>query len=173
MVILGLIHRTKLVWINGNELWSKTFFSVCIWPKSWVWNIFIPDKLRLFGYVMIFIIYLSGRKLKEKQEILTNLHEKAKNKADQLNVGGGISIWPEMENMRLSKSETIYLSISCIFLIITTSFLFLKLHGKFLLFGSSLNDCVGEWCLKYINETRSHFYYVHLLTFFPNFKHTC
>ncbi|XP_074660716.1 uncharacterized protein LOC141913154 [Tubulanus polymorphus] len=73
-----------------------------------------------------------GSRLKEKQKILTQKHQEAKGKLDAVNVGGGISLWPEMENMRLTKQEVVNLMAVCLLLLLATISLFQWLHGELL-----------------------------------------
>jgi hypothetical protein len=59
--------------------------------------------------------------------------------ADGASVGGGISIWPEMDNMRLTKQEVINLSSLCVVLMLLVAFFFVQLHGRFVVFTRSQN----------------------------------
>ncbi|CAH1795945.1 unnamed protein product [Owenia fusiformis] len=68
-------------------------------------------------------------KLRETQQILTEKHQEAKNQADKLNIGGGVSLWPGMENMRLTKRETAQLIVACVFMLTAVLALFQFLHG--------------------------------------------
>ncbi|XP_064650433.1 uncharacterized protein LOC135501919 isoform X2 [Lineus longissimus] len=84
-----------------------------------------------------------GRGLKEKQKLLAQKHQEAKSKVntDGANVGGGISIWPEMDNMRLTKQEVINLTSLCVLLMLLVVFFFVQLHGKLM---SSLDEFATE-----------------------------
>ncbi|XP_070542823.1 uncharacterized protein [Ptychodera flava] len=70
-----------------------------------------------------------GRAL-QKQKILERKHHEAKSKVEKLNVGGGVSIWPEMDNMRLVKSEVYLLFGVSVALVISVCSLFRVLHGE-------------------------------------------
>lgn len=61
--------------------------------------------------------------------MLMKKHEDARKQADKLNVGGGVTLWPEMEDMRLSQGEIIRLSLGCVGLLLVTLATFSKLHG--------------------------------------------
>ena len=78
---------------------------------------------------MLCMLHIPGRRLKDKQQALERMHKQAKANSDQLSVGGGVSIWPEMTNMRLDKTETGYLVFTCIGLTVTVLLLFNKIHG--------------------------------------------
>ena len=57
-------------------------------------------------------------------------HEEARSKAVKSGVGGGISIWPEMDNMRLSAKDAYYLALSSVSLTVCAVYAFYILHGK-------------------------------------------
>ncbi|XP_060581681.1 uncharacterized protein LOC132738238 [Ruditapes philippinarum] len=71
-----------------------------------------------------------GRLLKEKQTILVRKHEETRRKVDSLNVGGGVSMWPEMDSMRMSKEEIYKLSGFCLIMVIVVIAIFIGLHGS-------------------------------------------
>jgi len=48
---------------------------------------------------------------------------------DSLNVGGGVCIWPEMVNMRMSWEDVYYLTAGCVLLCACVVAVFLYLHG--------------------------------------------
>ncbi|KAI0226029.1 hypothetical protein LSAT2_023277 [Lamellibrachia satsuma] len=73
-----------------------------------------------------------GTVLKEKQQQLTRMHQDAKSRSDRLNIGGGVTIWPEMDNMRLSRREILSLILICCGLVVMTTVTFRKIHGKLL-----------------------------------------
>ena len=54
---------------------------------------------------------------------------------DSLNVGGGVSLWPEMDSMRMSTEEIYKLSGFCLLLVVTVLAVFIGLHGKILCGG--------------------------------------
>ncbi|XP_070212914.1 uncharacterized protein [Littorina saxatilis] len=71
-----------------------------------------------------------GLALKEKQKELMVKHEQIRQNSDKLNVGGGVTLWPNMNQMRLSRKEIIVLIITCFLLMGLTGWLFLFLHGE-------------------------------------------
>uniref|UniRef100_UPI00398F4919 uncharacterized protein n=1 Tax=Pristiophorus japonicus TaxID=55135 RepID=UPI00398F4919 len=71
--------------------------------------------------------------LQQKQKILQEKHLKAKSSVDKIPVGGGISLWPEMDNMRLTKGEVIVLTMSSLLLCFAVIILFEYLHGPLLM----------------------------------------
>ncbi|XP_045215539.2 uncharacterized protein LOC123565825 [Mercenaria mercenaria] len=71
-----------------------------------------------------------GRLLKEKQTILVKKHEETRRKVDSLNVGGGVSMWPEMDSMRMSREEIYRLSGFCLLLVSIVAAVFALLHGS-------------------------------------------
>ncbi|KAL4227589.1 hypothetical protein ACF0H5_013032 [Mactra antiquata] len=71
-----------------------------------------------------------GRLLKEKQSLLVRKHEETRRKVDSLNIGGGVSIWPEMDSMRLTMKDVKHLILGCVILIAVTVASFLAVHGQ-------------------------------------------
>ncbi|KAH3859639.1 hypothetical protein DPMN_102457 [Dreissena polymorpha] len=71
----------------------------------------------------------TGRLLKEKQIILSQKHEESRRKIDSLNVGGGVSLWPEMEKMRLTATDIQTIVLMNIALSITVAASFYFVHG--------------------------------------------
>ncbi|XP_038661519.1 uncharacterized protein LOC119970645 isoform X1 [Scyliorhinus canicula] len=71
--------------------------------------------------------------LQQKQRLLQEKHLKAKSLVDKIPVGGGVSLWPEMDDMRLTKREVLVLIISSLVLIFAVVTLFEYLHGPLLL----------------------------------------
>lgn len=71
--------------------------------------------------------------LQQKQKILQEKHLKAKSAVDKFPIGGGISLWPEMDNMRLTKGEVISLAITSLLLSVAVFIMFEYLHGPLLL----------------------------------------
>ncbi|XP_022086969.1 uncharacterized protein LOC110977291 [Acanthaster planci] len=69
-----------------------------------------------------------GRAL-QKQKILERKHHEAKSRAHSLGVGGGVSLWPQMENMRLTQREVAVLAAASLFLGAGVVLLFHYLHG--------------------------------------------
>ena len=58
-------------------------------------------------------------------------HETAKQRVDNVNVGGGVSLWPDMECMRLNSQEVVQLAVLCVGLALGVTLIFAFLHGKF------------------------------------------
>ncbi|KAL4630156.1 hypothetical protein GN956_G16865 [Arapaima gigas] len=73
-----------------------------------------------------------GPTLQERQKLLQEKHQKAKQSVDTLAVGGGVSLWPEMDSMRLSAKEGVILSVSCMAVTLSACLLFKCLHGSLL-----------------------------------------
>ncbi|XP_066296613.1 uncharacterized protein [Branchiostoma lanceolatum] len=67
--------------------------------------------------------------LKTKQRLLEKKHHAAKSNAASLCVGGGVSLWPQMDNMRLTRRETVALTTWCVGLVLVVQALFSYLHG--------------------------------------------
>ena len=66
----------------------------------------------------------------QKQKLLERKFHASKSKANIANVGGGISIWPEMENMRLTPTEVWLLVAVCIGLVAVVYMTFQAFHGE-------------------------------------------
>lgn len=79
-------------------------------------------------YIPLFAV--TGRMLKEKQSLLVRKHEETRRKVDSLNIGGGVSMWPEMDSMRMSTDEIYRLSGFCAILVLLVVAIFTFLHGK-------------------------------------------
>lgn len=69
-----------------------------------------------------------GRVLKDR-EVLASKHLSVRKKADKLNVGGGVCLWPGMQDMRLSPWEVVELLLVSLTLLVTVIYGFNKLHG--------------------------------------------
>lgn len=72
---------------------------------------------------------VAGSSLENVRTTLLHKHQEAKNRVDSLNVGGGISIWPEMNDMRLTNRDVVSLASAGILLCLATIFMFSVLHG--------------------------------------------
>ncbi|KAL8567167.1 hypothetical protein ACOMHN_033069 [Nucella lapillus] len=68
--------------------------------------------------------------LKEKQRELIKKHEQIRQNSDKLNVGGGVTLWPNMNQMRLSRNEIVTLVLACLVLVLLMGLLFVQLHGE-------------------------------------------
>ncbi|XP_048861396.1 uncharacterized protein LOC125728538 isoform X1 [Brienomyrus brachyistius] len=73
-----------------------------------------------------------GPSLQERQKLLQQKHQRAKESVDRLAVGGGVSLWPEMDSMRLSAEEGVVLGLLCVVVTFATCYLFKYLHGSLL-----------------------------------------
>lgn len=68
-------------------------------------------------------VYAAQRELMKK-------HHEAKSRVHSVSgVGGGVSMWPAMDDMRLTRREANWLVVSCGVLIIGTMSVFLACHG--------------------------------------------
>ena len=67
--------------------------------------------------------------MKSQQQILADKHHSAKSRVQGLGVGGGVSIWPQMDNMRLTRPEVLCLIASSVVFMVITIHLFYQLHG--------------------------------------------
>ncbi len=68
-------------------------------------------------------IYAAQRELMKK-------HHEAKSRVGAVSgVGGGVSMWPAMDDMRLTRKEANWLVIGCGVLILGTMSVFLACHG--------------------------------------------
>ena len=66
-----------------------------------------------------------------KQRALERLHHEAKSRVEGVSgVGGGVSIWPAMDDMRLSRSDAMQLSCLCLVLMAATGTLFMTYHSR-------------------------------------------
>lgn len=89
---------------------------------------------------------LKGRVHKDRHTLISK-HLDTKHNMDRLSVGGGVSLWPDMEDMRLSLIEILKLGALCFLLFVVVMMIFSKLHGE---------------CLMYKNQ----FQLFHILLFF-------
>ena len=53
--------------------------------------------------------------MREKRHVLVDKRDETRRNADTLNIGGGISLWPDMEDMRLSRAESMQSYVFCRF----------------------------------------------------------
>ena len=70
-----------------------------------------------------------GRKVQELREELDRRHQQAKSNLKG-GAGGGISLWPAMDDMRLSKEEVWKLLGLCVLLVACTCAAFHMYHGE-------------------------------------------
>lgn len=69
-----------------------------------------------------------GRVNKDRHTLISK-HLDTKHNMDRLSVGGGVSLWPDMEDMRLSLIEILKLGAICFLLFFVVIMVFSKLHG--------------------------------------------
>lgn len=79
-------------------------------------------------YMGVFNI-LKGRVHKDRHTLISK-HLDTKHNMDRLSVGGGVSLWPDMEDMRLSLIEILKLGALCFLLFVVVMMIFSKLHGE-------------------------------------------
>lgn len=66
-----------------------------------------------------------------KQRALERLHHEAKSRVEGVNgVAGGVSLWPAMDDMRLSKSDSMQLLCLCLVLMAATGTVFMTYHSR-------------------------------------------
>ena len=63
--------------------------------------------------------------------MLLRKHEEARSRIGKATVGGGVTIWPEMDNMRLTSNDLIMLVAVATGLLVSVITLHRTLHGKF------------------------------------------
>ena len=68
----------------------------------------------------------AGEKVQTLRQRLNRLHHEAKSKDG---VGGGVSLWPAMDDMRLSKEDVWRLVAVCVSLVVVTVTMFNFYHG--------------------------------------------
>ena len=73
--------------------------------------------------------YVIEGRIRAQQLRLSRKHQRAQEGSDKLLAGGGISLWPEMDRMRLSREEMATLGAVCCGLAVTTAALFYMVHG--------------------------------------------
>ena len=65
------------------------------------------------------------------QRELAKRHYEAKSKLDGISgIGGGVSMWPAMDDMRLTSADTVRLAAICVVLVLTTVAVFYAFHGR-------------------------------------------
>nr|XP_022333283.1 uncharacterized protein LOC111130474 [Crassostrea virginica] len=69
-----------------------------------------------------------GRVNKDRHTLISK-HLDTRHNMDRLSVGGGVSLWPDMEDMRLSLTEILKLGAVCAMLFVLVILIFNKLHG--------------------------------------------
>ena len=65
-----------------------------------------------------------------RQRTLEKLHHDAKSRLEGVSgVGGGVSLWPAMDDMRLSRRDAVQLSCLSLVLMFATGMIFIMYHG--------------------------------------------
>lgn len=65
------------------------------------------------------------------QRELVRKHYEAKSRIDGISgIGGGVSMWPAMDDMRLSRGDTLKLFVICVGLLAATVAVFYSFHGE-------------------------------------------
>ncbi|GAB1600274.1 uncharacterized protein LOC115209945 [Argonauta hians] len=70
-----------------------------------------------------------GRPIEEKRKILIDKHAAAKERCNNLAIGGGVSIWPDMATMRLNNHDIFRLISLFVVLVFIAAYFFFKIHG--------------------------------------------
>ena len=84
--------------------------------------------------------------MREKRQVLVDKHDETRRNADTLNIGGGISLWPDMEDMRLTRAEYIKLCLLLVLLVVFTCIIFETIRGKSLLTFETIH---GKYLLTF------------------------
>ena len=84
--------------------------------------------------------------MREKRHVLVDKRDETRRNADTLNIGGGISLWPDMEDMRLTRAEFIKLCLLSVLLVVFTCIIFETIHGKSLLTFETIH---GKYLLTF------------------------
>lgn len=72
-----------------------------------------------------------------KQRALDKMHHAAKSRLEGVSgLGGGVSLWPAMDDMRLSRSDAVQLSCTSLVLMVATGIIFATYHGELYMYPS-------------------------------------
>lgn len=72
-----------------------------------------------------------GERVQELRKELDKLHHESKSKVKEgVCVGGGVALWPAMDDMRLSREDAWKLAVLNVVLIASTFAIFHMYHGK-------------------------------------------
>ncbi|ESP05626.1 hypothetical protein LOTGIDRAFT_152486 [Lottia gigantea] len=93
--------------------------------------------------------------LKEKQKVLARKHEEVRKRSDNVKVGGGVSLWPEMENMRLRHEEILQLIFTSLLLVLLLAIAFYKFHGSSLSSLISYTEEIHKFSMIHPVDTRN------------------
>ena len=73
-----------------------------------------------------------GERVQELQKELDKLHHEAKSRVKEgVCVGGGVALWPAMQDMRLSRDEVWKLAVLSVGLMLSTFAVFHVYHGRY------------------------------------------
>ena len=75
---------------------------------------------------------------KARQDLLIRKHESARNRSDSLSVGGGVSLWPDMQRMRLTRAEGGALVVISMALVVLSVIVFTLIHGKYVRYNCTI-----------------------------------
>lgn len=81
--------------------------------------------------------FWKGRVNKDRHTLISK-HLDTKHNMDRLSVGGGVSLWPDMEDMRLSLIEILKLGAICFLLFFVVMMVFSKLHGECMMYDNKI-----------------------------------
>ena len=73
----------------------------------------------------------SGYVYAAQRELLKKHHEAKSRVHGMSGIGGGVSLWPAMDDMRLSRREVNWLVVVCGILVVGTVSIFLACHGEY------------------------------------------
>ncbi|KAK3098415.1 hypothetical protein FSP39_019264 [Pinctada imbricata] len=76
------------------------------------------------------MLRMTPGRVNHDKEMLISKHQQARQNADSLSVGGGVSLWPNMDDMRLSCRETLQLAAICFVLFVSVIFFFQRRCDK-------------------------------------------
>ena len=77
------------------------------------------------------LILSNTESVQSTQKELIRKHQEAKSRVNYVSgVGGGVSLWPAMDDMRLSCNEMIMLLVSSLSLMLISGGIFLFVHGQ-------------------------------------------
>ncbi|KAH9489176.1 hypothetical protein Btru_057763 [Bulinus truncatus] len=94
--------------------------------------------------------------LREKQKNLIFKHKEILQKGSHLQAGGGISLWPEMHLMRLTRKEFLLILVEAVILCGLTLVLLSELHGQTFSHLKKFTKDVKQFCItNFINESDS------------------
>lgn len=96
-----------------------------------------------------------GHKLQEKKDLLMRKHEQAKNQNKTSYVGGGVSIWPQMENMRLTGQDSKVLIAAATFTFASVLSSFLVLHGNLMQYLSTYHAQLNQFHVIHLVDVES------------------